>query len=115
MDSNIDEEDFTPFDECTSTTGSYLHHNNYGPNYTTDNSYCLSPKHMIKIRIVRHYTYLGYLLIILKIPLLLQPSGFTMCIASCFTNILSDVSLPPTSLVIMNLLPPTLCSPMSLQ
>ena len=33
MDSNIDEEDFTSFDECTSTTGSYLHHNSYGPDY----------------------------------------------------------------------------------
>ena len=30
MDSNIDEEDLTSFDECTSMTGSYLHHDSYG-------------------------------------------------------------------------------------
>ena len=36
MDSNIDEEDFTSFDECTSTTGSYLNHNSYGPDYVCD-------------------------------------------------------------------------------
>ena len=66
IDSNIDDEDFTSFDECTSATGSYLHHDYYGPNYicdiyhnecitclgfdlnTTHNSYHLSPQHLIK-------------------------------------------------------------------
>ena len=59
-DPMIDEEDLTSFDECTSATGTYLHHDSYGPNYvcnvyqneqvncsgfdlnTTDNSYHLS-------------------------------------------------------------------------
>ena len=36
IDSNIDEADFTSFDECTSMTESYLHHNSYGPNYICD-------------------------------------------------------------------------------
>ena len=31
MDSNINEEDFTCFDESTSANGSYLHHDSYGP------------------------------------------------------------------------------------
>ena len=36
MDSNIDEEDNTSFDECTSMTGTYLHHDQYSPNYRCD-------------------------------------------------------------------------------
>ena len=66
MDSNINEEEFASLDECTSMTGSYLHHDDYGPDYicdvnhnecvtclgfdlsTADNSYCLSPQCMIK-------------------------------------------------------------------
>ena len=36
MDSNINDEDFTSFDECTSVTGSYLHHDGYGPDYVCD-------------------------------------------------------------------------------
>ena len=66
MESNIDEGHFTSFGEHTYMTGSYLHHDSYGPNYicdiyhteevnhsgfdlnTTDDSYCLSPQCMIK-------------------------------------------------------------------
>ena len=66
MDSNIDEEDFSSFDDHISVTGSYLHHNDYSPDYicdvyhhecvmcsgfhlnTTDNSYDFSPQYMIK-------------------------------------------------------------------
>ena len=33
MDSNINEEEFTSLNECASTTGSYLHHDDYGPNF----------------------------------------------------------------------------------
>ena len=36
MDSIIDEEAFIFFNECTSVTRSYLHHNDYGPNYVCD-------------------------------------------------------------------------------
>ena len=36
MDSIIDDEDFTSFDDCTSVTGSYLHHDDYGPDYICD-------------------------------------------------------------------------------
>ena len=31
MDSNIDAKDFTSFDECTSMTGTYLHHDSNDP------------------------------------------------------------------------------------
>ena len=66
MDSNINEEEFTSLDECTSASGSYLHHDDYGPDYvcdvyhnehvtcfgfdlnTTDNSYNLSPQCMLR-------------------------------------------------------------------
>ena len=36
MDSTIDEEEFISFDEHTSVTGSYLHHDDYGPNCICD-------------------------------------------------------------------------------
>ena len=36
MDSNIHDEDFTSSDECTPMTGSYLYHNDYGPDYVCD-------------------------------------------------------------------------------
>ena len=36
IDSNINDEDFTSFDDCTSVTGPYLHHDDYGPNYFCD-------------------------------------------------------------------------------
>ena len=66
MDSNINDEDCTSFDEHTSKTGSYLHHDDYDPNYicdvyhndcvtcsgfdlnATDKSSCSSPQSMIK-------------------------------------------------------------------
>ena len=31
MGSMSDEQDFTSFDECASATGTYLHHDSYGP------------------------------------------------------------------------------------
>ena len=34
--SNIDEEEFAPLNECTSMTGSYLYHDDHGPNYVCD-------------------------------------------------------------------------------
>ena len=33
MDPTIDEEEFISFFECTSTTGTYLHHDSYSPDY----------------------------------------------------------------------------------
>ena len=36
MDFNINEEEFTSLNECTSMTGSYLHHDDYVPNYICD-------------------------------------------------------------------------------
>ena len=36
MDSKIDDEDFISFYDCTSVTESYLHHDDYGPNYRCD-------------------------------------------------------------------------------
>ena len=66
MDSSINEEEFASLDECTFATGSYLHHDGYGPNYvcdvyrnehvtslgfdldTAENSNHLSPQCMIK-------------------------------------------------------------------
>ena len=32
----IDEEEFISFDECTYVTGTYLHHDSYGPNHVCD-------------------------------------------------------------------------------
>ena len=100
MDSNIDKDDFTSFDEHTSVTESYLHCNDYGPDYicdvyhndcvlysgidlnTSNNSkeYHFSPQHMIKDQDYEAlHPYLLWLpLIILNILLLLQPSGFPM-------------------------------------
>ena len=123
MDSNIDEEDFTSFDECMSVSRSYLHHNDYDPDYicnvyhnecitcsgcdhnTADNSYYFSPQCMIKDQ-----DYVALCLYLLWLPIdhmkhtpLLQPSGFTTYIVFHFANILSHVSLPPTS----HLSPPT--------
>ena len=34
--SNINDEDFASFDQRTSATGSYLHHDDYGPNCMCD-------------------------------------------------------------------------------
>ena len=36
MDSNSDEEEFASLNECTSMAGSYLHYNDYGPDYVCD-------------------------------------------------------------------------------
>ena len=130
MDSNTDEEDFTSFDEQPSATGSYLHHNDYGPDHvcdvyhnehvtymgfdpnTANNSCHFSPQHMIKNQDYEalHPSCSGYLLIVLNIPSLLQPSGFETHIAFHFANILSHVSLLPVSLIVMSLSPLTLCS-----
>ena len=83
MDSNINDEDFTSFDDICDWT--YLYHDDYGPDYicdvyhnehvtrsgldvnTSNNSYHFSK---LRIRIMRHSipTCFGYLLIISNTP-----------------------------------------------
>ena len=131
MDSNIHDEDFASFDECTSTSGSSLHQNNYGSDYicivyhnehvthsgfdlnTTDNSYHVSPQHMIKDP---DYEALHPYLLCLPIDHIKHTlhSGFLMHTTFQFTNILCHIPILPASLIIMNQSPLTLCSPMSL-
>ena len=104
-------------------TGSYLHHDGYGPGYicdvyhnehincsgfdlnTEDNSYHVSPQHMIKDQKYEVlYPYLLWLPIDhLNIHSLLLPRGSETSIAFHFSNTLSHVSVPLTSLIIMNL------------
>ena len=36
MDPTVDEENFVSFDECTSMTRTYLHHDSYSPNFVWD-------------------------------------------------------------------------------
>ena len=99
----------------TSMTGNYLHHDDYGPDYVcdvyrnecvihsgfhlnkTNNSYCLSPQHMIKDQ---DYEALCPYLLWLSIDhiqhlKLLLPSGFAMHIVSHSTNILNPTSQLP--------------------
>ena len=130
----IDEEDFTSFDECTSMTGTHVHHDNYNPNYVCDvyhneqvkflgfnlntahNSNSLSPQCMIKDQDYEALCpYLFWLPFdCIKHMLAFTTQWFQICITFLFASISSYLSLLPTSPIIMNLLPLTLCSSMSL-
>ena len=112
----------------------YFHHNDYGPSYVcdvyhiehvthsgfdlsiTDNSYCLSPQHMIKDQ--DYEALCPYVLLLpidhIKHTLATTTQCYTVHIASQSINTLNAASWLPTFPVIMNQLLLTLCALMSL-